>query len=56
MKNLMDAIKMKVTDPIDFDSLRLALHSDAEQLKKTLVYMKEEGIIGIDAFGRITLK
>ena len=56
MKNLMDAIKMKVKVPIDFDSLRLALQSDADQLKKTLVYMKEEGIIGIDAFGRITLK
>ena len=56
MKNFMDAIKMKLSDKTDFDSLRVALHADAEHLKKTLVFMKDEGIIVMDSFGRIGIK
>jgi hypothetical protein len=56
MKNFMQAIKAKATDPIDFETLRSALQADPEHLKRTLIFMKGEGIIGIDVFGRISLK
>jgi ATP-dependent DNA helicase RecQ len=56
MKDFMEAIKMKLSDKTDFDSLRVALHADPEHLKKTLVFMKDEGIIVMDSFGRIGLK
>ena len=56
MRDFMEAIKMKLSDKTDFDSLRVALHADSEQLKKTLVFMKDEGIIVMDSFGRIGLK
>jgi ATP-dependent DNA helicase RecQ len=56
MKYFMDAIKMQVINPIDFNSLQSALQAEPDYLKKTLLFMKGEGIIGIDTLGKITLK
>lgn len=56
IQELVNRIKTKLADTSDFDVLKRALNADAEKLKKTLLYMKEEGIISIDPFGKIGLK